>query len=217
MSGRRGSRTAPDDEVTIELKKKTDGSTALSYTRADGTVTWQHHTGPQAQFFPLHDLTHYAVETMLGHCRGFYGLVAEGWSVADFGKPWPKGPLPPEALTAELIVGFLDTERASMTRWSAADFNEHATTYFAEHGHDLVCKLSDDDLRRIRGKRSELFEGWFGGGPAVLGAGFLPRTVRGQLIHALQSRSTFIRIWAPRDNRRVRDRPGPGRRTSHLC
>ncbi|NNG15241.1 MAG: hypothetical protein HKM89_02090 [Gemmatimonadales bacterium] len=147
-------------DLTIELKKKTDGSTALSCTRADGTVTWQHHTGPQAQFFPLHDLTHYAVETVLGQRRGFYGLVVGGWSVTDFGKPWPKGPLPSEALAAELIVGFLDTERASMARWTAADFAQHAAIYLAQQGHDLACELTDGDLGRIRGKRSKLFERW---------------------------------------------------------
>ena len=63
-------------------------------------------------------------------------------------------------MTTELIVGFLDTERASMTRWTAADFNDHAANYFTQHGHDRVCELTDGELGRIRGKRSELFERW---------------------------------------------------------
>ena len=35
-------------------------------------------------------------------CRGFYGLVALGWDLSDFGKPWPRGPLPDETL----VLGF---------------------------------------------------------------------------------------------------------------
>ena len=104
-------------DLTIEIKKRNDGTSAFRCTRRDGTVTWQHHRGRQGVFFPLHDLTHYAVETVLGHGQAFYGLVADGWALDDFGKPWPRGPLPPEALDVELIVGFLDTERASGTRW----------------------------------------------------------------------------------------------------
>ena len=101
------------NDLLIRIKKKSDGSAALSCLRADGSVTWQRQNGQQARFFPLHDLTHYAVETVLGHTRGFYGLVAEGWDLTDFGSPWPRGPLPPEALVSEFIVGFLDRERGA--------------------------------------------------------------------------------------------------------
>ena len=48
--------------LTIRIKKNTDGSAALSCTRADGSVTWQRQVGAQGRFFPLHDLTHSAVE-----------------------------------------------------------------------------------------------------------------------------------------------------------
>ena len=57
--------------LTIRIKKKPDGSAALSCQRADGSVTWQRQTGPQGAFFPLHDLTHYAVETELGLEQAF--------------------------------------------------------------------------------------------------------------------------------------------------
>jgi hypothetical protein len=66
-------------ELIIRLKKQSDGSAALACIRADGSSTWQRQTGAQGRFFPRHDLTRYAVETVLGHRRGFYGLVAEGW------------------------------------------------------------------------------------------------------------------------------------------
>jgi hypothetical protein len=100
------------------------------------------------------------VETVLRHTRGFYGLVAEGWDLTDFGNPRPRGPLPPEALVSELIVGFLDQERAAGVEWSAAEFAAAAATYSAQHGVDVPCIVTDDDLRHVREKRAELFAQW---------------------------------------------------------
>lgn len=134
--------------MLIRIKKKTDGSAALSCARPDGTVTWQRQDGAQGRFFPLHDLTHYAVETVLD-LRGFYSLVAAGWDLTDFGQPWRRGPLPPEAHAVEQIVGFLDTERASGREWCAADLRLA-----------LPFTLADDDLRRVRDARRELFARW---------------------------------------------------------
>lgn len=145
--------------LRIRIRKKADGSAALSCRRADGSVTWQRQTGPQGRFFPLHDLTHYAVETVLGYRRAFYGLIAEGWSVDDFGKPWPRGPLPAEAHAAELIVGYLDAERASGTRWSAEDFNRSAHMYGKDRAAPAFV-LTETQLGRIRAERGRLFALW---------------------------------------------------------
>ncbi len=146
--------------LVIQIKKKTDGSAALSCRRADGSVTWQRQDGPQGRFFPLHDLTHYAVETELGHRRGFYGLVAEGWDLGDFGKPWPRGPMPVEALASELLVGFLDHERGAGALWSAADFNASAATHYAERRVSGAPVVTDEELNNVRDKRRELFARW---------------------------------------------------------
>ena len=128
--------TDPMPDLVIQIKKKTDGSAALSCGRADGSVTWQRQEGTQGRFFPLHDLTHYAVETVLGYARGFYGMVAE------------------------LIVGFLDGERGEGAEWSAEEFNANAATYYAEHGLSGACEISGEQLREIRRKRRELFARW---------------------------------------------------------
>jgi hypothetical protein len=147
-------------ELIIRIKKNRDGTAALSCTRADGSTTWQKQNGQQARFFPRHDLTHYAVETVLGFRRGFYGLVAEGWDMGDFGTPWPRGKLPADAEPAELVVGFLDVERASGVRATADDFNEKARLYYEQHGLPGKYELTDDQLARIRARRAELFEKW---------------------------------------------------------
>ena len=108
--------------MQITLEKRKDGSVVLRLKRNDGTSDWQKQQGPNAAFFPLHDLTHYAVETELGIGDAFYGLVAAGWTIAETGEGKRPG-MPANALFVENVVGTLDTERASgsrSTRTSAA-------------------------------------------------------------------------------------------------
>jgi hypothetical protein len=151
----------PDPQrIVIRIKKDADGRTALSCTRADGTTTWQRQQFGQAAFFPRHDLTHYAVETTLGHSQGFYGLVSSGWDLSDFGTPWPRGKLPPEASVSEMIVGFFDLERSTGERGTAGDLNQLLADYCAENGLPQQRRLSEDDLAKVRAKRAELFVRW---------------------------------------------------------
>jgi hypothetical protein len=152
--------------LAVLLKKKADGSAALSCRRADGSVTWQRQEGAQGRFFPLHDLTHLAVETELEYAQGFFGLVAAGWDITDFGRPWPRGELPAQALLAELIVGFLDGERAAGTRWSLDELRASTASYAAQSGRPVDLALRETDLDRIRERRGQLFAQW-----AALGAG----------------------------------------------
>lgn len=149
--------------LTIRLKRHSDGSASLSLTRADGTVTWQRQHGSLGYVFPPHDLTHYAIESALRDRRGFYGLIADGWDIADFASPWPRGPIPREAREVELIVGFFDSERRSGARWTASDFNEHAEKYVAGRRHaDSVTPpvLRDEDIARVRAMRDDLLARW---------------------------------------------------------
>jgi hypothetical protein len=151
----------PDAQrIVIRIKKGTDGRTALSCTRADGTTTWQRQEGGQAAFFPRHDLTHYAVETALGRADGFYGLVSAGWDLSDFGTPWPRGKLPPEANISEIIVGFFDLERSTGERGTALDLNRMVAEYCAENSLPSEAQLTEDDVARVRAMRAKLFEQW---------------------------------------------------------
>lgn len=147
-------------DLIIRLKKHPDGRASLTCVRADGTTTWQRQQGMQAAFFPLHDLTHYAVETVLGHRRGFYGVVADGWDLSDFGAPWPKGPMPADMDPSELFVGFFDLERATGTPFSADDFNAKAQEYRANHGQAAPARVTEEDLDRVREAMRSLFARW---------------------------------------------------------
>lgn len=146
--------------LTIRLTRKHDGAVVFDLRRNDGTSTWQKRSGPTARFFAVHDLTHYAVETELGFRRAFYGLVAEGWDLSDFGHPWPRGPLPDEALPAEVIVGCFDRARATRELLSAEDCNSAAASYFTNAGRSSPVAVTDDDLARVRTRLSELVWQW---------------------------------------------------------
>lgn len=146
--------------MVIRIKKNADGRTSLTCSRADGSTTWQTLSGGQAAFFPRHDLTHYAVETVLGNGRGFYGLIASGWELTDFGKPWPRGRIPLDAVLSETIVGLLDLERGSGDLIRAADINCRLEDVCAENGAAPPREISEEDLARIRRRRGELFAQW---------------------------------------------------------
>jgi hypothetical protein len=127
-------------------------------TRPDGTMTMQHQ---RQAFFASHDLTHFAVETVLGFQRAFYGLLAEGWGLDDFGPPWPRGPLPEEAEEAERIVGFLDLERGSGVIMSAEDVNASLRDHYTRQGlFHIPRDVTDEQLAAVRRRRGELLAQW---------------------------------------------------------
>jgi hypothetical protein len=169
--------------LTIRLAKHTDGGATLTCVRPDGSTTWQRQRGGHAAFFPRHDLTHFAVETVLGHRRGFYGLVASGWDLTEFGAPWPRGPLPPDMDPSEHLVGFLDAERASMAGagqpWTAADLSAQAAAFYAARGLDATPPVvSDEQLAAIRECLTDLFARWDALAPGdVLELQFVPDPV----------------------------------------
>jgi hypothetical protein len=147
-------------DLIIRIKKKTDGSAALSCLRPDGSTTWQRQEGQLGRFFPLHDLTHYAVENVMGFQRAFYGLVAEGWDLSDFGTVESRGKIPDEAGLAESVVGLFDLERMTGERGNAEQMNEQLRTARADRGLSTTLSITDEQIARIRELRAELFDRW---------------------------------------------------------
>lgn len=151
--------------MRILMTKHKDGSSVLKCVRADGTETWQKQQGGHAEFFPLHDLTHYAVETELGIGNAFFGVVAGGWTIDETGQRGVSKTLPQDALFVEHVVGTLDTERASGSRWTADEFNESLALKAKLDGRPAQRLLTDEELTRVRRRRGELFEQWRALGP----------------------------------------------------
>lgn len=135
--------------LAIQITKRRDGGSVLRCTRADGSVTWQEQEGPNAAFLPLHDLTHFAVETTLGYRRGFFGLIADGWDIDDTTGKGRHGALPDEAVEVERMVGLFDRERASGVGMSVEDFAEFAGR-----------RLAQEQLQAMRSRCAELLWQW---------------------------------------------------------
>ena len=146
--------------MLIEFTKRADGRTVLRCVRADGSVTWQRNDDQNARFFPLHDLTHYSVETELGFARGFFGLIAEGWNIDETTGKSARGALPSEALEVEYIVSAFSAERAGGAVGSAPEFNDLAATFASAKGMPTPRQLSDEDLARVRSRFDELAAKW---------------------------------------------------------
>jgi hypothetical protein len=134
--------------LQIEIAKRADGAGVLRCTREDGSVTWQKQPKHGAHF-ALHDLTHYSVETALGYRRGFFGLIAEGWELEDTTGKGARGPLPPEAVEVEQIVGLFDSERSTGMLWTAEEFSQFAPR-----------PLTDPEILKVRALRGALFRQW---------------------------------------------------------
>ena len=152
------SRTTPI--LTVRFRKKRDGEGSMTCVRPDGTVTGQ-RSGP---FFLSHDLGHYAIETTLGLRSAFFGMLARGWDIGDFGSPWPRGPIPPDAVEelalAESLAGMLDQERAGVPEYDADGLNRLLSEYFEHAGMTLRRLVAADELSRVRTALRELEARW---------------------------------------------------------
>ncbi|MEN3371111.1 MAG: hypothetical protein V7609_3254 [Verrucomicrobiota bacterium] len=146
--------------MKIQFTKRKDGGALLRCVRADGSTTWQRQDDNRAAFFPLHDLTHYAVEIELGFNLGFYGLIAAGWEIADTTGKGARGPLPNEAIEVEYIVGALGAERSGGAISTAEEFNQLAATFAHARGMPRPRALTDEELARVRARIDELFVKW---------------------------------------------------------
>lgn len=147
--------------MIIRIKKGKDGGGALSCQRADGSVVYQRQNARQAGFFVRHDLTHFAVETVLEHRKGFFGLIAQGWTFEDFGEKFDKKNWPSDADSSELIVGLFDAENSSEAQWSAEEFNLHAREFMRQLGAGEIGDVIDQEqVERVRARIGELMKRW---------------------------------------------------------
>ena len=144
--------------LRIELKKGRDSRPTLVCIRSDGSRTWS----AVHAHFPVHDITHFAVESVLGFSQAFFGLIAAGWSIDEFAERGAAARMPAEALIAELVVGLLDQERASEQLLRADDLNLILNQALLARGWDPFRPILDQELGTIRKLRGELQTAWSG-------------------------------------------------------
>ncbi len=142
--------------MQVQIKKGRDSRPTLVCIRADGSRTWS----KMHPFFPIHDLTHYAVENVLEFHEAFFGLIASGWDLTAFEDRNQRAQMPAEALWAENIVGSLDVERATGQRLSAREFSRTLAASLAQQGAPAFRAVTEAELGAIRALRAELQERW---------------------------------------------------------
>ena len=79
---------------------KENGGHRLICTRRNGTRA----QGPVGEGIPHHDLARYAVEQELHLFQGFFGLINEGWTIAQLSDLTLMRTLPDEALLADVLT-----------------------------------------------------------------------------------------------------------------
>jgi hypothetical protein len=152
--------TEQSPELHIRFTKRSDGAVVLHCVRRDSSETWERHDR-QALFFSFHDLSHLAVETVLGFSRGFYGLIADGWDIADTTGKGKPGKLPSEGILVEHVVGLLDRERVGGgLPLSAAEFNAHIAQFVANDGLDAPRAFTEIELAAVRQRIETLHRQW---------------------------------------------------------
>jgi len=144
--------------MTIRFTKGRNKPDTLTCRRDDGSCTWTALNLP-----PAHDLGHYALETTLGFRQGFFGLLASGWDIQDFGRVDPKTgrkpTIPPEAIQAEALAGLLDMERRSAHPPACDIFLEMLASACAGLGLPAPA-LSAAQLNAIRARHAALLRQW---------------------------------------------------------
>src|SRR4051794_21887497 len=146
--------------LIIELTKLSKGGALLKCTRSNGSVTWQRNEDARGAFFAFHDLRHYAVESVLGYTKGFYGLIGSGWDVSDTTGKGSRGALPDEAAAVEHLVGMLDADSPKQGGASAEELNQYARAHALQNGRSMPQALTEDSLRQIRATVSALHSDW---------------------------------------------------------
>jgi hypothetical protein len=108
----------PDLRILFAKAKDPSSQDVLTCVRRDGSRTWSRlHAA-----FPVHDMTHYAVETEMQARDGFFGLLAQGWDITDFGIPEKRARMPLEAIWVEHVVGVVWREFVTRETTSYEEF-----------------------------------------------------------------------------------------------
>ena len=98
--------------LLIQITKRTDRAGVLRCVRADGSATWQKQDR-HAAFFVRHDLTHFAVESVLGARQGFYGVT---WTAEEFNQ-YVTGPA--RRLTEAELHAIRERRGELFSQWAA--------------------------------------------------------------------------------------------------
>lgn len=138
------------------LTKNTNASHVIRYVRDDATSAWMH----ASDYFIRHDLSHYALETILGYKTAFNGLLNGGMDPADFNDREKRlaMKLTAEAWYAENMANLFLMELA---QGEFPDFNEvQQATFRSFNLEDPLITLEVAQIDAIRKFLRKLLQQW---------------------------------------------------------
>ena len=142
--------------MEISFTRQGNNNHIISCRRVDGTVTWMQIDS----FFVVHDLCHYAVESVLTLKNAFYGMLASGTSITDFELPKDERTfnLTDEAIFTEQIVNLLSIEYSQRQIENFLDILNEV----CQKNTDtiLVKKIDNFSLQQIRQSVELLMNRW---------------------------------------------------------
>jgi hypothetical protein len=141
--------------MEILITKNTSKDHVLSCKRKDGTVTWIH----VSNFFILHDLCHYSIETILSLKKAFFGMLGKGIDITEFDLPKDQRTieLTSEALFAEHLVNLIVIDH---TQGRMDNLIEIFKETYNDAGSELLNIINEEKLQSIRDNYAALLQKW---------------------------------------------------------
>ena len=147
----------------IEIKKEVNKTSTLKCIRNDGSITYS-----KIQVdFEIHDIAHYVVEKQLQLKNAFYGLLAQGYQINDFGLPKDERPealqsqnLPAEALATEHLVNLLTID--FMQTDVKMDISKSLNEILTENNLSFPEKVTAEKILLMKKELAVLMVKWKG-------------------------------------------------------
>jgi hypothetical protein len=142
--------------MLIRITKGRDGPNTLTCIRVDGKTTW----AKVQDYFPVHDMTHYVVETTLGIPNAFYSLVSDGWDITQFADKGAAKRIPPQANLVEALVTRLQQRLMPGSDISVESYNEEVEAILEGIGNPERRPVTQDELTAMWNTLRELLARW---------------------------------------------------------
>ncbi len=142
--------------MQIQLTKNTGKSHVIRYIRDNGTQTWMYSD----DFFVRHDLSHYALEKIMGYKTAFNGMINTGMDIRDFENKEKRAAMrvTDEAWYAENMANFFLVEIA---QGLFDDFNMvQQAALISFNRHSPIITIPEEKISGIRSYLRELLENW---------------------------------------------------------
>ncbi|MDB5210410.1 MAG: hypothetical protein JWQ30_1237 [Sediminibacterium sp.] len=142
--------------MQMRITKNTGKPHIIKYIRDNGTETWMYSD----DFFVRHDLSHYAIESVMEYRTAFNGMLNEGMDIKDFEDREKRTGITvtDEACHAENMSNLFLTE---IMQGEFEDFNAvQKESFIAMNTQCRPVTLSEEKIAAIRNYLTRLFDQW---------------------------------------------------------